>query len=70
MPLRRDDDPQRLLSPTARTPRALCLTLQAALPTPPTAEDEDVVAAELLGSLADRDGDARVSYVTDLRRPS
>jgi DNA-directed RNA polymerase specialized sigma24 family protein len=62
-------DPQRLLSPTATTPRPLRAALQSALPSPPSSLDEDRVAFELHHALsAQRDG-ARISHVAVLRRP-
>lgn len=69
MSVSRDDDPRRLLSPTAPTARALRLALQAALPAPPTSCDADEVASELLAALASHGG-VRVSQVNDLRRSS
>ncbi len=69
MSLKRDDDPRRLLSPTAPTARALRLALQAALPVPPTPREADEVASDLLAALAAHGG-VRVSQVTELSRSS
>lgn len=64
MHLTPDEEPRRLLSPTAHTHRCLRVALQAALPPQPTACDEEAVESALLDALEGRADEGRRSEVS------